>query len=304
MSGAGPDGQDDMRRQQSWMLAAISATNAVPCQADVDRHLHSSEGLDAAARLGIYRRAYRTRLLQSFHAIFPGLLRAMGAEVLDAFALAFLAHHRPHHYSINRVADDFAAYLQDTRPAREPTVDWPDFIIDLARLETALLQVSESAGLESAAPPCRDLILRWSDERLSQCRPLAAPCLRLLECRYPVQEYLDAVRTGHDPPLPEPRSTHLALTRVHFRLSMRELAVVQWRLLQCLNGSTTLAQALQSIAELRLRPAPSLELARVWLGNFTSQGLVAQVAARSWPDGSEAAICDSDQQTRAKQRGA
>jgi hypothetical protein len=281
MSEAGPDGQDDMRRQQSWMLAAISAANAFQCQAEADRHLHSSEDLDAAARLGIYQRSYRARLLQSFHAIFPGLLRSMGTTALDAFALAFLEHRRPHHYSINRVADDFADYLQDTRPAREAATDWPDFIIDLARLETALLQVSESTGLEQTEPPGCDLIRQLSDEQLSQCRPLAAPCLRLLECRYPVHEYLDAVRTGHDPPLPEPRSINLALTRAHFRLSMRELAAVQWQLLQRLNGSTTLADALQSLAELRLRPAPSLELARVWLGNFTSQGLLAQVAATS-----------------------
>jgi hypothetical protein len=261
---------------QAWMQAAISAPERREFHAQAGDHLQSSAHLGAQARLAIYQRSYRARLLQAFHAIFPGLLHALGADMLDQFALDFLAHTPPRSHSVNDVADGFADHLQRTRPTSGPdaAADWPQFIIDLARLETALLEVSEAHGLEQVAPPAAATLRELPDELLLQRQPRGAPCLRLLSCSYPVHDYLQALRTGDAPAMPQPRPVWLALTRVHYRLSTRELAPVQWELLRRLGGQVSVGEALREVAALRLQPVPTTELARIWLGNFIAQGLL------------------------------
>ncbi|MSQ47907.1 MAG: DUF2063 domain-containing protein [Deltaproteobacteria bacterium] len=265
---------------QTWLQAAISAPEQAPLQARAEHYLQSSESLDAAARLAIYQRSYRARLLQSFHAIFPGLLHALGHVALDAFALDFLQHSPPHTSSVNRVADGFAEYLHRTRPAFDSATgpDWTDFVIDLTRLELALLEVSEAAGLELTSASVPENVRQWSDAQLLRCQPRGVPCLRLLACHYPVHDYLRAVRADDSPRIPHARPTWLALTRLHYRLATRELAPVQWQLLSRLNGAITLAEVLETVTTLGFRPVPSLELARIWVGNFLVQGLVATAA--------------------------
>ncbi|WP_158290095.1 DNA-binding domain-containing protein [Ramlibacter sp. WS9] len=268
-----------LHQLQAWLQSAISIPARGDLAAQAGDHLQATAQLGAHARLGIYQRSYRARLLQSFHAMFPGLLHALGADMLDKFALDFLEHSPPRHHSVNRIADGFAEHLQRTRPASEPGInaDWADFIIDLARLETALLGVSEAHGLEHATTTDAANVRELPDESLLQRRPRHAPCLRLLACSHPVHDYLQALRADNAPGMPKPRPTWLALTRVAWRLSTRELAPVQWELLARLDGQTTVAQALRAVAALNPQPLPTTELARIWLGNFLAQGLLESV---------------------------
>ncbi len=254
---------------QTWLQSAIT-TGLNEAQAQAATHLQSTDTLHAADRLAIYQHAYRARLLKTFHNLFPGLLHALGPEGLDGFASAFLRQHAPSHPSIDRIADGFADYLQNTRPPPDAAPDWADFLIDLVRLDATLNEVADAPGLENtphaaAAPPAPDLLAS---------HPQPAPCLRLLACHYPVHDYLQTLRTGGQPQPPPARPTWLAVTRVAWRIHTRELAAVQWHLLAALDGQRTLAEALQTLAPLNLQPTATPELARLWLTNFVNQGLV------------------------------
>lgn len=264
---------------QTWMQAAISMPGDAGLLARAASHLQSTPTLGATERLTIYRRSYQARLLQSFHAIFPGLLHVLGVEMLDAFALDFLQRSPPHNFSVNRVADGFVEYLQTTRPSsgNGATPDWSAFIIDLARLEIALLEVSDARGMEQSHGPVTEKISDMPDNQFRSSRPRTAPCLRLLDCAFPVHGFLQNVIANGAPAMPEPRPTFLALTRVQYRLSTRELAPVQWQLLRRLDGNTCLADALQAVVALNLRPVPNMELARLWVANFQAQGLLESV---------------------------
>ncbi len=259
---------------QTWLQSAITTGPHPAHQAQTSAHLQSTDTLHAADRLAIYEHAYRARLLKTFHSLFPGLLHAVGPEGLDAFASAFLHQQSPSHPSIDRVADGFAAYLQNTRPPPDTAPDWADFLIDLVRLDATLNEVADATGLENALP--QDPAEAPTDIQLLASQPQPAPCLRLLACRYPVHDYLQTLRTGGQPPPPAARPTWLATTRVAWRIHTRELAAVQWHLLGALNGKRTLAETLQSLVPLNLQPAATPELARLWLGNFVSQGLVME----------------------------
>ncbi|MGE0496525.1 MAG: putative DNA-binding domain-containing protein [Ramlibacter sp.] len=287
---------------QAWMQQAIREPGQPDLQALAPQHLQSSDGLGAEARLAIYQRSYRARLLQGFQAIFPGLLHATGADMLNAFAVDFLTQHPPHSHSVNRVADGFAAHLAATRPPREGNApDWADFLLALAELESTLLQVSEEPGLERAATTDDDdasAVRGMADADLLAWCPRAAPCLRLLRLSHPVHDYLQALRrhTADSrlhaaPDIPPARPVWLALSRARYRLHTRELAHVQWELLRRLDGQTPVSRLLPAVAALGLRPVPDLGLLRLWLGNFEVQGFVGGhgprapgPAERSGPD--------------------
>jgi len=238
------------------------------------RHLASTPTFAAPLRLRVYQHAYRARLLESFHAMFPGLLHALGAELLDAFTLDYLAARPPRHHSIHRAADAFADHLRATQPPGGES--WADFIVDLAAMESVMLEVGEAPGLEGDEPPHATAIRALSANALLALRPRRAPCVRMLRCLHPVHDYMEELRQGKEPTMPEPRDCALALTRVDFRLAVRELAPVQWELLGRLDGDTAVEDALREVAALGLRPAPTTELARIWLANFAAQGLLVR----------------------------
>lgn len=87
----------------------------------------------ADERLAIYWRAYRVRLLDTLHAIFPRLRRALGSRLFDDFALEFIASDPPRGWTLERLAGTFPEWLERTAPA-EP---WAVRIVDLAKREGA-----------------------------------------------------------------------------------------------------------------------------------------------------------------------
>lgn len=269
----------DLWGLQSWLQSAIVAPGDQALGSAAAQHLISTSGLPARARLSIYQDSYRLRLLQSFRAVFPGLLHALDEATLDAFVLDFLRQRPPRAHSINRAVEGFADFLRCTRPqsGAHAAPDWIDFIVDLAAVECALLDVADAAGLEHGSERNDADIRRISNADLLGWRPRPASCLRLLSSSFPLHEYLQALRSGDAARMPAPRVSWLALTRVHYRLSMRELAEVQWQLLKRLDGATSLGTAVQSVAVLHLRPLPDADLLRIWMHNFVAQGLVEPI---------------------------
>ena len=283
----------DLAQHQQWLQTAITQVQT-PTHIALPEHLASSylqstDNLAASQRLHIYQSSYRARVLQSFHAIFPGLRTLLGTELLDAFVLDFLAHRAPRHFSINRIADGFIEHLENTRPNARANHDGIDLLIDLARLEYHLLEISEAEGMENASSISSVEIAALSnasDAQLLTYQPQVAPCLRLLHCRYPVHHYLNQVsqpQSGTEAKpvdaleAPAAREVFLGLTRLNYRLASRELAAPQWHLLRLCKEQNTIAQVLQKMHQLALFPRADVELIRLWLGNFLNQGLLARL---------------------------
>jgi hypothetical protein len=104
-----------LRESQEQMLAAILG----PAVAD--------------ERLAIYWRAYRLRLSDTLHAMFPRLRRALGEPLFDDFAMEFIRSEPPRGWTLERLAETFPRWLEKTGPAEE----WAERIVDLARREGA-----------------------------------------------------------------------------------------------------------------------------------------------------------------------
>ena len=168
-----------LRERQQWMQDGITADAGPPA-------------------LAVYRHAYRARIVETLHAIFPALRHALGA-VFDEFALAFLRERPPHGHTPDALGPAFAEWLADTRAF--PEESWPDFLIDLAHLEAAFHELQD-----------------------------APDASRSFRFRYPVHVYMLAVRAGNPPAdFPALRPTCVVVMRREWRVVLREFAPGQGR---------------------------------------------------------------------------
>jgi hypothetical protein len=255
---------------QRWMQAVIMHPDGVTAgteSKDARQYLDvSPAGLEAVVsrsrnlasdeRLEIYHNAYFSRLLECLRNIYPMVAKTLGEEVFDALAIGYLHSYPSGSYTLDRLGDNFTRYLHESRPdlddAGEPTETWPDFLIDLARLEWNIGEVFDGPGVEGQATLGAEQLLgmdanRWPDVRLTP-----APCLRLLSFRFPVNDYFTALREAADdaelPNIPEPAESWLALSRRDFVVRRHTLEKAQHELLAALAGGQTIGAAIEQLA--------------------------------------------------------
>lgn len=220
-----------------------------------------SRNLTSEERLGIYAHAYYARLLECLEDSFPVLARALGKEVFTSFAFEYLQRYPSRSYTLDRLGEDFPRFLDETRPDRDPADPaatdseapaWPDFLVDLARLEWAIAKVFDGPGVEFQSLLQPEDLEALGPERFAAARLQLVPCLRLLAFRYPVNAYYTAARQAaeeEESPLPDPAPEHLALTRKDFVVRRHPLTSTQHALLQALAGGARVADAIAVAAE-------------------------------------------------------
>ncbi|HKG12828.1 MAG TPA: DNA-binding domain-containing protein [Pyrinomonadaceae bacterium] len=286
--------KSELERLQRWMQAVITHPGGVGAgvaseearrsidadAATLETIVSPSAKLDGAGRLAVYGRSYHARLVECFRQMFPALLRALGENLFDLFALDYLRRHPPRSYTLDRLADDFAQHLAETRPdAAAPPREresWPDFVVELATLEWAFLKIYDGPGVEGRALPRAVDVRALEDERLLASVPRPAPCLRLFAFSHPVHAYMLAARRGESPEPPAPAETFVAATRVDYRVNLYELSAPQYALLHALDGRHSLGRALERAARASGRAA-EVEAARGWLSEWAGRGFFETV---------------------------
>ena len=134
--------------------AAGPATRLRQLQRDLQRHLlgESSPIADAivdapplavADRLGIYRNAYRARLIEALGDTYPVLHAVLGDEVFVALGEEFVAAHPSVHRSIRWYGAELSEFLKQCPPYGEQPI-----LAELALLEWTLAEVFDAADAE------------------------------------------------------------------------------------------------------------------------------------------------------------
>ncbi len=229
----------------------------------VEEVISRSQNQTSVERLRIYADAYYSRLLECLGEEFPILKQTLGDETFDAFALEYLQQYPSRSYTLNELGANFARYLEETRPPSEDTSsgdadsierktesapDWPEFLIDLARMEWTFSVVFDGPGTENQPPLTADSLVGLTDEQLSTAHLELAPCVKLLALRFPLNGYYTASRAGESPPLPPPRASWLAVSRREFIVRRHELAERQFVLLSALAAGDTVGAAIEQAA--------------------------------------------------------
>ncbi len=296
-----PNGPRDLNAVQRWFQAVVShpggvddgieageAQSLIPIRRDeLERVVRRSKNLGARDRLSVYANAYYARLLECLGECFPVLKRAVGDEVFHQFAFGYLQAHPSQSYTLGRIGDHFARYLEDTRPDRahdesDGSTNWPDFLIDLARLEWTIDQVFDGPGIERTETLGVDDLRSIPPKRWTESRLVPAVCVRLLTFRYPVNDYYTAVRRAEKDeavPTPDPCEQFLAITRLRFVVRRFKLTRPQFALLETLHSGETVGEAIQRAAALDTdldtdRFAASLN---EWFREWTANGFFQAV---------------------------
>jgi hypothetical protein len=252
---------------------------------EVEQIVSRSQALTGAERLAIYHRAYYARLLEVLRGEFPVLRHALGEELFDQFAVAYLQKYPSRSYTLNHLGVNFPRYLAESRPSEDggPGLSWPDFLIDLVQLELTFNEVFDGPGVEGEPLLDGKKLRAISPERWPEARLVRACCLRLLNLNFPVQRYFTAVRKKKKTVIPSPAPTFLAVTRRRYVVRHYELSRLQWVLLSALAAGQPVAKALGVLAE---EAGPDLDGLSdrlwEWFHNWTAEGFFRAVA---WPDG-------------------
>jgi hypothetical protein len=230
---------------QRWMLWAITDPASQP--GDLGGIVLPSHQQSPEQRLAVYQHAYFARLLEVLRELFPCSRFAVGDELFDQFCIDYLRRFPPGSYTLARLADKLAEYLEETRPA-----DWGGFIVELVRMEHAIDRVFDAAGPEKVPP------LALSPESTADMQVLLLPGFELHAFDYPVSRFFTDWKAAKQPTWPDRQPQFVALLRRDYIVRRYEVTAVQHELLQALSRGATLGEAVAAAAEVADSPVEQL----------------------------------------------
>jgi hypothetical protein len=235
--------------------AASDAARQYVCveQDELESVIAPSQALSGAQRLEIYAQAYYARLIECLRAEYAMLLRAIGEELFDQFAVDFLQRYPSTSYTLSDLGARFPDYLRETRPTSggDDTSNenaWPDFLIDLAALERTYAEVFDGPGVEDVEPITASALAEVLPDQWGSTRLTPAPCLRLMTLDYPVHRYYRQLRKNEEAIPPAPQTTHLAITRRDYTVRPLDVELNEHELLASLIGGDSLGDAITHAA--------------------------------------------------------
>jgi hypothetical protein len=274
---------------QHWMKTVVTERGGLDEKLDAAARRHGlraedvvaeKRGLSARERLGVYTGGYVLRLLECMRADFPVLRGFVGDSVFDAFAKAYVITRPPGSPSLYDLGADFPRFLEETKPkgdrldaALSAMLDLPP---ELARVERARAEVMRARGTEDDPPGAEPLspFAVFGGEVTLQ----ATPCLRLLELKFPLVDFLRSVERGGRPEPPAPRASFAAVGRSNYRLHSEEVTRWQFAFLKACERPAPLYTAVR-VASLEggREPGQALAEVAVWLPVAFELGFLRRV---------------------------
>jgi hypothetical protein len=259
-----PQPLPELARLQRWMQTVVAHPDGITDGIDsgeargelgissqqVEAVIRPSKRMSSIERLDVYGGAYYTRLLECLEAEFPAVAHAVGRDAFDNLGFLYLQQYPSTSYTLAELGAKFPAYLAENRLPYETDdglPDWADFLIDLAHLERLYSRVFDGPGIEKLETLRPDALLAIPPDRWPHVRFETAPCLRVARFRFTVQAYASAVRQKRDNiAVPDPMETHLAVSRINYRVRRWSITREQYRLLESLIAGQTLQQSLEA----------------------------------------------------------
>jgi hypothetical protein len=263
-----------LRSLQDWFASAVTS----PCGDDAledgaRRLLTPGPRLSEIDRLGVYRYAYRARLVECLVDDYPALQFALGEEAFEALCHEYIRVHPSSAPSLNFFGRHMASFCRDEAPEPFPL---RGFAADLARLEWALVEVLHARTAPALSPAALGAIPqeRWPGARLP-----ASDAVRVLRFDYPANTFFQAFKKDEAPAVPSAAAAATAVYRTDMTLWRMDLTPAMASLLEGLFRGETLGEALGKLAE-GLSDAETAEAERsvmLWFREWVAGGLFARV---------------------------
>jgi hypothetical protein len=147
--------------------------------------------------------------------------------------------------------------------------------IEIARAERARQEAIRSKGIEEMDQEGMEIFpgdILFGAHQLRVCIP---ECLRLLTLKFPVKQLFEQLHQDVEYDLPQPQQTYIAISRMHYRLTMEELTEWQYALLNACVQPVSLTEAIANTAATTDIAASTImaELC-IWLPIFRSKGFL------------------------------
>ncbi len=195
-----------------------------------------SDGVNATARLEVYRNAFYMRLQDALAHDFPALLATAGEANFGRLTARYLRDRRSQRPSLRWLGEGLAKWL---RARGEPA------LADLAELERATLSAFDA---EDAAPLTGEAFAAIPPERWPGLRLELHPTVSLLAVGANVHEVWVAVRAGRPPTALRLARERLVVWRANGGAQVEAIAEGWHRLLASLARDATLAAACEELA--------------------------------------------------------
>ena len=230
----------------------------------------------ALERLHVYHHAYRARLVEVLLDDYPSVAHAIGESAFETLCHAYVQKHPSRSPNLNHFGRHMPALLraQKTQPVRR-------FLADLAELEWAMVDAIHAPDASvlslqelAAIPP-----EQWEGALLPK-----SDSLRLLSFAYPVNAYLQALRDGKAPAIPEREPSATAVYRNGKRIWRMDLTPEMAGVLANLFAGKTLGEALSTLEA----SAEAERNVMVWFQAWVAGGFFARVEFRRTNNGGRA----------------
>lgn len=202
-----------------------------------------SKQLSALERLSIYSNMYFMRLVEVLSKEYPTVLHLLGQELFNNVMIDYVTRHPSTYYNLNRLSNKFPQYLRD----EAADIPHQEFASDVACVERAMEDVFDERYIKRIAD---DELLNIPTDKWAQVRLQLTPALRMLELKYPVNNYMTAVRKDRHMDIPAPEKSYVIVYRSNYRAWREDLDLPRFTLLSGLYNGDSLASALEACASL------------------------------------------------------
>jgi len=256
------------------------------------KFIKPNDRLTSFERLEIYNRQYWWRLLSSLQEDFPGLRAVLGDRKFEAMSKAYIVDCPSTSFTLRNLGAKLEGWL---RKHPKWAGKQQQLALDIVRLEWADIEAFD--GKAEPALQTKDLATAAGGDIQLQLQPY----VRLLDCKYPVDDLLLAVReTDDDNEVAsnafsekkkrrrirvtaklKPAEIFLAVHRIDDSVYFRKLAREEFAILTSLRHGKTLARAVDSGFRKSHMPAEKrAEAVQAWFQNWATLGWFCQPAQK------------------------
>ena len=158
----------------------------------IDAHVIGTARVPVATRLGVYGRAYGSRLAEALASNFPALAQMLGESDFETLAQDYVGAHDSPFFSIRYYGDQLAQFLDTRQPYAGAPV-----LAELARWEWAMTGVFDAAD---ATPLDHAALARIPPQLWAQLRFSWHPSVRSVTLEWNVPQIWQALTAESERP--------------------------------------------------------------------------------------------------------
>jgi hypothetical protein len=200
-----------------------------------------ADGIDPAARLGIYRNTFASVLTNALKLSYPAVHRLVAAECFDGAARFFMEEQPPHYANLDDYGAGFPEFL-----ARFDPVAALAYLPDVARLEWA---VARALHAPDAEPLDIGRLAALTEDEQAHVRFAPHPAVALMRADHPADSIWRAVLAQDDAALaaidPASGPVWLLVQRTESGVEATRLSEAAWRFTEALFAGRPLHSALE-----------------------------------------------------------